>query len=198
MNAISDNSKAVYLTILIIFITAFGGFWLDSIGAIDLTNITSKFKDEPKSVLYATDDEPSLIEREEFEKEKLKLQERIEELDKKESIIFEKEKELQAQSERNEEKRKGLELEKKKFENKRNENAGYQKNVKVLAKKIGNMPPLDSVKIMINWEDSLIIDVLREMDRAAEEAGKPSITSYLITLMPKERASRIMYLMTQI
>jgi flagellar protein FlbB len=60
------------------------------------------------------------------------------------------------------------------------------------------MPPDESVKIMINWEDPLIIDVLRQMDRDAEELGRQSITSYLITLMPKEKASRIMYLMTQL
>ena len=60
------------------------------------------------------------------------------------------------------------------------------------------MPPDESVKIMVNWEDPLIIDVLRQMDSDAEAAGRTSITSYLITLMPKEKASRIMYLMTQL
>ena len=60
------------------------------------------------------------------------------------------------------------------------------------------MPPNDSVKIMVNWEEPLIIDVLRQMDADAEAAGRVSITSYLITLMPKEKASRIMYLMTQL
>ncbi len=198
MNTISDKSKALYLVILIIFISAFGAFWLDSIGAIDITTITKKFKDEPKSVVNATDDEPSLIEREEFEKEKDKLLVRVEELDKRESILFEREKELEAENEKILEKIKGLDLEKKKFSDEKNEYAGYEKNVKVLAKKIGNMPPKDSVNIMIKWEDSLIIAVLREMDRAATEAGKSSITSYLLTLMPKEKASRIMYLMTQL
>ena len=76
--------------------------------------------------------------------------------------------------------------------------SGYKKNVKQLATKIKNMPPEDSVKIIVNWEEPLIIDVLRQMDQDAEDAGQVSITSYLITLMPKKKASRIMYLMTQL
>ncbi|HPB81225.1 MAG TPA: hypothetical protein PK200_04210 [Spirochaetota bacterium] len=55
-----------------------------------------------------------------------------------------------------------------------------------------------AAEIMVKWEDSLIIDVLRQIDSNAEEAGRSSITSYLISLMPGNKASRIMYLMTQI
>ncbi|HOQ13410.1 MAG TPA: flagellar protein FlbB, partial [Spirochaetota bacterium] len=70
--------------------------------------------------------------------------------------------------------------------------------VMVLANKMANMPPEESVKIMVNWDDPLIIDVLRQMDADSAAAGRMSITSYLLTLFPKEKASRIMYLMTQL
>ena len=60
------------------------------------------------------------------------------------------------------------------------------------------MRPDEAIQIMIRWEDTLVIDVLRQMDTEAREAGKSSVTSYLISLMPRERASRIMYLMTQL
>jgi len=69
----------------------------------------------------------------------------------------------------------------------------------VLANKIANMPPEQSVLIMVNWDEPLIIDVLRQMDADSEAAGKMSITAYLLTKFPnKEQASRIMYLMTQL
>ena len=50
----------------------------------------------------------------------------------------------------------------------------------------------------MNWEDPLIIDVLRQIDDDARREGRTSVTSYLISLMPKEKASHIMYLMTQL
>lgn len=196
--AISNKAKTIYLVILILFISAAGLFWMDYIGLVDVQSRINKFKGAPESVVNAKDDEPSLVEREEFEKEKQKLQERIEEIDKREAKIVEKEKSIDSESDKIEEIKKGIDLEKKKLNDDKMKYSGYQKNIKKLSEKISNMPPDESVKIMINWEDPLIIDVLRQMDRDAEELGRQSITSYLITLMPKEKASRIMYLMTQL
>jgi flagellar protein FlbB len=198
MRSVSDKAKTIYLIILIIFISGFGLLWMDYIGLVDINRYVEQFKGEPASVLEKAGDEPSLIEREEFEKEKQKLEERVEELDKREAMITDAEKNLQLEKEKIREITKGLELEKKKFEKSRKQHAGYIKNVEVLADKIGNMPPEESVQIMVNWEDPLIIDVLRQMDANAEAAGTATITTYLITLMPKEKASRIMYLMTQL
>lgn len=198
MKNISDKAKIIYVVILILFISVFGLFWLDHIGLLDLQSKFTKYKKEPESVLHASDDEPSLVEREEFDKEKQLINERIEDINRKEALILEKEKEIEAEKEKIAETRKGLDLEKKKFDDLKREHSGYKKNVKDIAFKMANMPPDDSVRIMINWEDILIIDVLRQMDKDADEAGQPSITPFLITKMPKEKASRITYLMTQL
>lgn len=198
MKSVSNKAKIIYLLILILFISGSGVFWMDYIGLVDIYKYADKFRDEPASVMEKSGDEPSLVEREEFEKEKQKLEERIEELDKREALLADNEKDLEIQKEKLEEMKKGLKLEKKKFTDNKIKYSGYMKNVKILARKIGNMPPDESVKIMINWEEPLIIDVLREMDSEAALTGQASITSYLITLMPKEKASRIMYLMTQL
>ena len=40
--------------------------------------------------------------------------------------------------------------------------------------------------------------LIRQMDADSASAGRMSITAYLMTLFPKEKASRIMYLMTQL
>ena len=200
MRNISNRAKVLYLLILIIFISGAGLFWMDHIGLIDISSYLQRFKGEPELVTEAKDDEPSLMEREEFEKEKQRLNERIEELDKREALIAEKEKEQEAQKEKMEEIRKGLDLEKKKFEQVKSTYSGYKKNVKVLANKIVSMEPQKSVDIMLNWEDPLIIDVLRQIDADASEAGRVSVTSYLMQKMSDkraDRASRIMYLMTQ-
>ena len=199
MKIVSDKSKIIYLVILIIFISAVGLFWLDYIGLINIgKSLKSSFQGESPSVVDAMDDTPSLIEKEEFEKEKQKLLERIEDLDRREAEIIKKEEALDKDKEELKEMRKGVELEKKKLDDTRNQYSGYKKNVKDLALKINSIKPQESVQIMLQWEDTLVIDVLRQMDADAADAGKVSISSYLISLMPSDRASRIMYLMTQL
>jgi Skp family chaperone for outer membrane proteins len=198
MRNVTNTAKTLYLIILIIFISAFGLFWLDYIGMVNMGKYIKPLKDEAASVVDAPGDEPGLIAREEFEKEKQLLLEREENLDKREAMLKEKEAQLVSREEKIEEMRRGLEVEKQKLKNDKSSYSGYRKNVEVLADKVANMPPKESVKIMEKWEEPLIIDVLRQMDADAEEAGTTSITAYLITLLPKEKASRIMYLMTQL
>jgi flagellar protein FlbB len=196
--AVSNRSKIIYLIILIFFLAGVGVFWLDSIGLVNISAKLNALRGGDELALDAPGDEPSLIEKEEFGKEKEKLLERIEDLDKREALLAEKEKEIGSERDKLEQIRKGLELEQKKLENDRKKDSGYRKNVSVLANKVSNMPPEEAVKIMANWDDPLIIDVLRQMDADSEAAGRMSITSYLMTLFPKEKASRIMYLMTQL
>jgi flagellar protein FlbB len=196
--AVSNKSKIIYLIILIFFLAGVGVFWLDNIGLINISAKLNALRGGEELSLDAPGDEPSLIEKEEFGKEKEKLLERIEDLDKREALLAEKEKEIGSERDKLEQIRKGLELEQKKLENDRKKDSGYRKNVSVLANKVSNMPPEEAVKIMANWDDPLIIDVLRQMDADSEAAGRMSITSYLMTLFPKEKASRIMYLMTQL
>jgi seryl-tRNA synthetase len=199
MKNVSNKSKILYLVILVVFISTIGLFWLDYIGLININrSLKSHFKSEPSSVVDAMDDTPSLIEKEEFEKEKQKLLERIEDLDRRDAEITKQEESLEKDKEELKEMRKGVELEKKKLEDTQKQYSGYKKNVKDLALKIISIKPQESVQIMIQWEDTLIIDVLRQIDVDAAETGKISISSYLISLMPSDRASRIMYLMTQL
>ncbi len=199
MKSITDTTKMIYLIILILFIVVVGVFWLDYIGMINIGKTVSRYyKQEAPSVVDATDDEPSLIEREEFEKEKNRLLERIESLDTREAKIVEAEKEIQEERLKLKEIKQGLELEKKNIEMEKKRHSGYKKNVQDLAGKIQSMPPDEAVSIMVQWEDPLIIDVLRQIDQNAAEAGTNSISSYLISLMPREKAGRIMYLMTQL
>jgi len=199
MKSISDTTKMIYLIILIVFIVVVGVFWLDYIGMINIGKTVSRYyTSEAPSVVDAMDDEPSLIEREEFEKEKNRLQERIEELDTREAKIVEAEKEIQEEQLKLKEIKQGLKLEKKNIEMEKKRYSGYKKNVQDLAGKIQSMPPDEAVSIMVQWEDPLIIDVLRQIDQDAAEAGTSSISSYLISLMPREKAGRIMYLMTQL
>ncbi len=199
MKKVSDRAKLLYLGVLILFLVAAGMFWLDYIGLIDIEKMLYKvYKREAVMVTAAKDDEPSLVAKEEFEKEKDKLKERVEDLDKREALISESEKKLEKEREKIDDMRKGIDLEKKRLEDEKKKFSGYQRNVKDLAQKITSIRPEEAVEIMVKWEEPLIVDVLRQIDSDAQEAGKMSISSYLISLMPRDKASRIMYLMTQL
>ncbi|MCL2026101.1 MAG: hypothetical protein FWG92_04770 [Leptospirales bacterium] len=194
----SDKMKILYLVILIFFIAVSGVMWLDYIGLVDLSGKMGFLRGKPELVIDAAGDEPTLIDREKLAKEQQALVSREEELNKRETLLKEKENEFLAEQEKLAEQKRGLEIEQKKLADQKNEHAGYEKNIRVLANKIANMPPEESVQIMTGWDDPTIIDVLRQMDVDADTEGSTSITSYLITLMPREKASRIMYLMTQL
>jgi flagellar protein FlbB len=199
MKMTAEKAKIVYLLILIIFVTVVGFFWLDYIGLVDMGRLVRSYsKGDASSVVGAADDEPSLIEREEFEKEKDKLRERVEELDKREAKIEQAEKEQDKEKEKLQDIRKGLELEKERIDKEKKMYSGYKKNVADLANKIISIRPEEAVQIMLNWDDPLLIDVLRQIDANALEAGKISVTSYLLSLMPRDRSSRVMNLMTQL
>ena len=75
----SNKMKAVYLVLVVLFLTGLGFYWLDYIGLISLDRMERKvFHRESPSVMYASDDEPSLIAKEEFNKAKEQLTERTE------------------------------------------------------------------------------------------------------------------------
>ncbi len=195
---VSEKSKIIFLFLIIVFLLGVGVLWLDYMGLINLTKTASMFSKEEASVLYADDDEPSLMKLEELEKNKEQLKERTEDLDRREALLLEQEKSSNTDKEKIQEMRAGIDLERKKLENDKKKYSGYKKNIADLAQKIESMPPKEAVAIMINWDDPLIIDVLRQIDQNALDAGAMSVTSYLISLMPKEKASRVMYLMTQL
>jgi hypothetical protein len=197
--AVSNKSKIIFLVILIVFLCGISFVWLDSIGLFNFGSKVRSMVQNDELSLNASGDEPSLIEKEEFEKEKVKLIERIEELDKREALLTEREKELNDEMDKLAQMKKGQELARKEFEAEVKKHSDYRKNVVVLANKMANIPPQESVKIIANWEETLIIDVLRQMDANSEAEGRMSITPYLLTLSPlKEKASRIMSLMTQL
>ena len=108
---VSEKSKVIFLLLLIFFLAASGTLWLDYIGMINLTKFTGGlFHKESASVLYAGDDEPSLVKLEEFEKNKEQMKERVDDLDRREAMLSEEEKRVGADKEKIDEQRRGIPL----------------------------------------------------------------------------------------
>ena len=55
-----------------------------------------------------------------------------------------------------------------------------------------------AVERLQKLEDLLIVDILREVDRNAEEAGTQSIVPYYLSLMDAERAASVQRKMTKV
>jgi flagellar protein FlbB len=59
-----------------------------------------------------------------------------------------------------------------------------------IAQYLVGMPPASAVDIMMNMEDQDLIDILRTVERLAQEAGEQSIVSYWFSLMAERNPER--------
>jgi len=135
-------------------------------------------------------EDPNLLEREELMKhwqilslrEQLYQQRLIE--------ITKRDREATARFEQVEQQRRELEERTRALQERRISEESRQQNIKYLANKFANMPPKDTVNVMINMDNVIVIDVLKQMDKDATENGVQSIVPYLITLMSQKDAAK--------
>jgi hypothetical protein len=137
-----------------------------------------------------------LLEKEDLENMRESFDERAHDLTVREENISEKESDIQTREAALAEERERIEAAWAQYEASQQDDMKAQAIVTDLATKLGNMPPEDSLAILeehaANGEDQLVIDVLLEMDRQADAAGRQSLTPYLISLMPPDMAARIL------
>lgn len=126
-----------------------------------------------------------------MEKAKERLIADREELEQMKRELEEKSSSLNADKERLEELKEGIQRKEKEMAEKAKKDNARAEKVKVLANKVANMPPESARDMLINWPDYDIIEVFEQMDRDAEEDGRQTITTYLLTLFPAERRSVI-------
>lgn len=134
---------------------------------------------------------PTELQKLEFSKAQERLAEEFDELEKRKTELLTEKGKLDAEMEKLEEMRKGLITKEKEMKSADSEKNSRQKLVKVLADKVGNMPPDSAVGMLVNWPDGDIIDVFIQMDKDAEDDGRPTITTYLLTLFPADRRAMI-------
>lgn len=183
-------ARVTYLLLLILFLLGIGFFAFDYFGLIDASEYFSFLRREPNPISLDRES-PTELEKLEMKKEKEKLLSEKEEL---ELLRLQMEEEtllIKSEKLRLEELRVGIQQ--KELESKRKielENSRKEK-VKILANKIANMPPEKARDMLTNWPDYDIIEVFEQMDKDAEEDGRQTITTYLLTLFPAERRSMI-------
>ena len=155
------------------------------------------FSSKKKKVAKVVVEDPFLLEKESLKKQWLVLREkerlyteRNKEFEKKENLLEEKLKEADKQIEVAKKMQKKQQELKKQYEDR-------EANVRNLANKIGNMPPKDGVALLERMDAVLAVDVIRQMDKIATENDKKSITDYLLSIMKKDKAAKIIRLISR-
>jgi flagellar protein FlbB len=90
-----------------------------------------------------------------------------------------------------EEQEKVLSEEKRQYDN-------YKDNIGRQAVYFTSMPPRAADDRLQKLDDLLVIDVLREVDRRAEETGTVSLVPYYLSLMDEDKAASVQRKMTKI
>lgn len=190
MASVTDSTRSFFLIVLIFFLIAIGFFVFDYFQVINAEDYLPFLK---KQAGLVNQDllSPTELEKLEMEKAKERLIADREELEQMKRELEEKSSSLHADKERLEELKEGIQRKEKEMEDKQKKDNARAEKVKVLANKVANMPPESARDMLINWPDYDIIEVFEQMDRDAEEEGRQTITTYLLTLFPAERRSVI-------
>ncbi|MCW7493928.1 flagellar protein FlbB [Leptospira sp. 2 VSF19] len=190
MASVTDSTRSFFLIVLIFFLIAIGFFVFDYFQVINAEDYLPFLK---KQAGLVNQDllSPTELEKLEMEKAKERLIADREELEQMKRELEEKTSSLHADKERLEELKEGIQRKEKEMADKLKKDNARAEKVKVLANKVANMPPESARDMLINWPDYDIIEVFEQMDKDAEEEGRQTITTYLLTLFPAERRSVI-------
>ncbi|WCL48261.1 periplasmic-type flagellar collar protein FlbB [Leptospira sp. GIMC2001] len=190
MASLTDKTRAIYLVFLILFLIAIGFFVFDYFRIIDAEDYFPFLEKKP-DLVNQDSESPTELEKLELAKAQEKLIEDREELEKLQKEIEKTQESLTEERERLEELRTGLIQKEEDIQEKKKLELARSEKVKVLADKVANMPPNAARDMLVNWPDYDIIEVFEQMDKDAEEDGRQTITTYLLTLFPAERRAII-------
>ncbi len=192
-------AKIFFLIILIAVLIIGGLLWVDFLGLINardsLTPLLKALRlDVPEPVQQP--DDLYLLDKERLEKQIEALDLREADLQAREEDILLAEAELQELASQLEERQKTLDEKEKSlnealklYDNKR---ANLEQNAKYLE----GMPPESAVSIMLEMEDTELVDLLRTSERLSQESGRSSLVAFWLSLMPADRAAEIQSKMT--
>jgi len=194
MDRLSEKIKIVYLTFVILFAGGVFLYLLDSWGMIRLDQYLPFITKSPPVVDY-TQDSVTDLERERLRKEELRIEEenlRLQEEKERFEIV---QSEYEEKMRKLEEMKRGLDDQKRILEENRKQAQNRKKMIEDMSRRIYAMRPDDAVAIVAGWSNTDLVDVFLQMEQNASDEGRQSIVPYLMTKMPKERASVITTLM---
>lgn len=186
----TERTRIFYLVLLIIFLLVIGFFLFDYYRFIEADEIFPSLAKKP-AVVKLDQESPTEMEKLEFQKQAEKLVEERQELEKLKKQIDEEKERLKSEREKLKQAKENLDKKYQKIAIEEDQEKSRKERIEAMARKVSGMPPKKAVEMLVNWPDTDIIDVFKQMDITAEEEGTSSITTYLLTLFSPERRAVI-------
>ncbi|MBN2324919.1 MAG: hypothetical protein JXQ30_14410 [Spirochaetes bacterium] len=193
--------KIFFLLLLLIAIVLGGMYWFDHLGLLDYRRVIGPLSRYLPSFMQrgeTEDGDPLLMEREILLKQGEVLKAKEGTIEQQSVMLEQKELELKETEAKLAEETKRLEEEKKVLSERLNEYDNYSENIDTQALYFVSMPPKAAVERLSGLDDLLVIDILRRIDRNAEEEGRQSVVPYYLSLMDPDRAAVIQRKMTKV
>jgi flagellar protein FlbB len=185
----------IFFLIVLIFVLIVGGLlWVDFLGLIDARErlnpvLTALRISTPEPVEQP--DDLYLLDRERLDKQQEALVIMEADLTAREENIALREAELEELGSQLEEKQKSIEEKEKSLNEALKSYDNKRANLEQNARYLEGMPPENAVSIMVEMEDTELVDVLRTSERLAQSDGKASLVAFWLSLMPPSRAAEI-------
>jgi flagellar protein FlbB len=193
--------KVFFLLLLLVAIILGGMYWFDHLGLLDYRRVIGPLSQYLPSFMQRGEveaDDPFLLEHEMLLKQGEVLTAREDTVEQQSAMLQQKELELKETEAKLTEETKRLEEEKKVLSERLNEYDNYSENIDTQALYFVSMPPKAAVERLSELDDLLVIDILRRIDRKAEEEGRQSVVPYYLSLMDPGRAGVIQRKMTKV
>ena len=195
-----DILKILYFLLLIFLSVSILFFFAFQWELLDARQYLPKFlqdrgQEEGDDIIDTNLPPVSDLEWERIKKERLMIKEKELELENRLKEVKEKLEEIQTRERKLLAKNEGLKIAEQKRKEENNLEKRKAEKISQMASRLYRMPPADAVKIIVEWPNKEIVEVLREMERTAEQEDRQSIVPYLLTLMPEKQAALVLQLM---
>jgi flagellar protein FlbB len=183
----------ILILLLLVVVIALGGLvWFDYLGVIDAREVLAPVLRLVRRQQVQVDaEDPLLLEKERLAKQIEALALRSEELSSWQAELATREAELTQKIEQLQSREEALEDQEKVFNERVEAFDNRRDNLRQNAEYLVGMPPEEAVKILLQMEDQLVIDLFRTAEEQARAEGETSLVAYWLSLMPADRAATL-------
>ncbi len=190
------NRRIIFLLFINLGLAFLSIYILDILQIIDYRQIINEvpfLRESPSAKI----EDPYLLEKVELDKKWQTLDERIRNFEEEKKKLEEESRKIEIDKENVAKDKENVKNMIDNFQKDKNEKDSYDKRVDQVSIQLENMPPEDAVKILGKQDDMMIMDILKRMDARAQEAGRSSPVSHLLSLMDPDQSARIQRKMLQ-
>lgn len=193
------DKKLINLVFINAFLIITGLIWLDFLGFLNIRqNVYPVLVKIPglNFLIPRRSEDPFLLNKEELKKEELVKKLEWDKLDKFKDELKIKEQELKEKDKSIAEFESRLKEKEKELDKKYADKTTYQQKIQQQAKYFTSMKPADAVKRLVNLDDTLVIDIFKEIEVQAVAEGHQSVVPFFLSLMDPDKAASLQRKMT--